>query len=97
MMARLRPLPRSGAGFAGAIASLRGRSRKGDAPSELNTSSIEVAGGQPPLDDLELWWLLRAARHHKGTARMKPAAPGRVQRARNLAGQDDLLPHLLRV
>ena len=58
---------------------------------------IEVAGGETPLDGENLRLLGRAARHHMGAARVETAARRRVQGARDLAGQDDLLPLLVGV
>src|ERR1700674_1417465 len=60
-----------------------------------NIAIVKVTGDEAACDIGELWLLLRAARHRVGTARVKAAAGGRPQRARHLAGEDDLVAPLV--
>src|SRR5882762_3829618 len=60
-----------------------------------NTAIVKVTGDEAACDIGELWLLLRTARHSVGTARVKAAAGGRPQRARHLAGEDDIVAPLV--
>ena len=55
----------------------------------------EVAAHLAPERRAQRRHVLRAARHHLRAARVEAAAGRRVDRARHLAGQDDLLAHLV--
>jgi hypothetical protein len=75
----------------------RDRRRPGSDPDRRATRLriIEMAGDEATFDVAELRLLLPAARHRVRAARVEAAAGGWVQRARHLAGKDDLLAPLI--